>query len=282
VQIFAAEHLSRPVTPWSCSAAPIHDPDTGAVMGVLDLTGGAEVASPQSLSLVRATVAAVEAELKLSRLQIRAVDEDCPLEVGRRQRCRLQVLGAHSGVLRLAGRDGTERLTRLSPRHSEILLLLAEAADGLTSAQLAVGLSDRDAPDVTVRAEMSRLRCALEPLELRSRPYRVGEPLATDLDEVRAALAVDDYRGAVARYRGPVLPFSEAPAVVELRDDVHQRLRDGLLRRRDPDALLCFADTDHGRHDVAIWQAALDSLPPGSPRHAQVSGHVRRLLGASA
>ena len=44
VQIFGAEHLARQVAPWSCSAAPIHDPDTGAVLGVLDLTGGAEVA----------------------------------------------------------------------------------------------------------------------------------------------------------------------------------------------------------------------------------------------
>ena len=68
VQIFGPEHLARQVTPWSCSAAPIHDPDTGAVLGVLDLTGGAEVATPQSLTLVRATVAAVEAELRIERL----------------------------------------------------------------------------------------------------------------------------------------------------------------------------------------------------------------------
>ena len=62
VQIFGAEHLARQVTPWSCSAAPIHDPDNGAMLGVLDVTGGNDVATPQSLTLVRATVAAVEAE----------------------------------------------------------------------------------------------------------------------------------------------------------------------------------------------------------------------------
>ncbi len=58
VQIFAAEHLARDVVPWSCSAAPIHDPDTGAILGVLDLTGGDDVAAPRALSLVKATVAA--------------------------------------------------------------------------------------------------------------------------------------------------------------------------------------------------------------------------------
>ena len=46
VQIFGPEHLLRPVTPWSCSAAPIREPDTGAILGVLDLTGGPEVACP--------------------------------------------------------------------------------------------------------------------------------------------------------------------------------------------------------------------------------------------
>ena len=69
VQIVGAEHLVRPVTPWSCSAAPIREPDTGAVLGVLDITGGTEVATPQTMALVRATAAAVEAELRLARLQ---------------------------------------------------------------------------------------------------------------------------------------------------------------------------------------------------------------------
>ncbi len=44
VQIFGPEHVLRRVTPWSCSAAPIREPDTGAILGVLDLTGGPEVA----------------------------------------------------------------------------------------------------------------------------------------------------------------------------------------------------------------------------------------------
>src|SRR5690606_12240392 len=42
VQIFGPEHLARLVTGWSCAAAPIHDPDTGTILGVLDLTGGDE------------------------------------------------------------------------------------------------------------------------------------------------------------------------------------------------------------------------------------------------
>jgi transcriptional regulator of acetoin/glycerol metabolism len=47
VQIFGPEHLLRPVTPWSCSAAPIREPDTGAILGVLDLSGGPESPAPR-------------------------------------------------------------------------------------------------------------------------------------------------------------------------------------------------------------------------------------------
>jgi transcriptional regulator of acetoin/glycerol metabolism len=279
VQIFAAEHLSRPVTPWSCSAAPIHDPDTGALLGVLDLTGGDDVASPQSLSLVRATVAAVEAELQVDRLRSRAVREPVRgAAPSQPRRHSLAVLGAHAAVLHVDRGGRAERVVRLSPRHSEILLLLLEAGDGLTTAELAVALSDRDGLDATVRAEMSRLRGVLEPIELRSRPYRVAEPITSDLDQVRAALAEQDHRRAVAAYHGPVLPSSEAPAVVDLRQDLHQRLRNGLLRSGDPDALLCFGDTLHGRDDLTVWQAALACLPPSSPRRAEVGAHLDRLL----
>ncbi|WP_157875772.1 GAF domain-containing protein, partial [Streptacidiphilus griseoplanus] len=65
VQIFAGEHFSRAVHPWSCAAAPLHDPRTGALLGVLDVTGGDHVAAPQALALVRAAAAAAEAELRL-------------------------------------------------------------------------------------------------------------------------------------------------------------------------------------------------------------------------
>src|SRR4051794_4683883 len=64
VQIYGSEHYRRPVQPWSCSAAPVHDPVSGTLLGAIDVTGGDHVASPHMLTLVRATVAAVESELR--------------------------------------------------------------------------------------------------------------------------------------------------------------------------------------------------------------------------
>ena len=45
LQIRGSEHFSRLVQPWSCTAVPVHDLDTGALIGAIDLTGGSRVAS---------------------------------------------------------------------------------------------------------------------------------------------------------------------------------------------------------------------------------------------
>jgi len=275
VQIFGPEHLSRNVTPWSCSAAPIHDPDTGAVLGVLDLTGTAEVATVQSLSLVRATVAAVEAELRLQRIS----PPSSPTTVGGSgwSMPTLEVLGTRGATFR----HGTT-MSRLGLRHSELLLLLTERSEGWRASELAVALSDDEQADVTIRAEISRLRGVLGPVDLASRPYRLGNAVATDIAAVRDDLAAGQLRRAVAAYRGPVLPESTAPAVVELRDSLHLRVRSSLLASDDADAILTFADTAHGRDDFEIWEHALDILPVSSPRYAQVETHVARLDDALA
>ncbi len=269
VQIFGPEHLARQVTPWSCSAAPIHDPDTGAILGVLDLTGGNEVVTPQSLTLVRATVAAVEAELRIERLsptpgtRVSSSGWTAP---------GLEVLGGHGATLRHGSTT-----SRLSLRHSEILLLLSESGDGLTTAELAVALSDDEQAQVTVRAELSRLRSVLGPIKLASRPYRLETALETDVTLVRDDLDAGRLRRAVASYRGPVLPASTAPAVERLRDELHMHVRSRLLVSDDADALLSFADTTHGRDDFEVWERVLSILPPTSPRYVQVAAHVAQL-----
>lgn len=268
VQIFRAEHLARTVTPWSCTAAPVHDPDTGSLLGVLDLTGGDPVAGPTSLALVRATVRAVESELRLNRLT-RTVSTT----PGRRPaRPSLEVLGRHQADWR----TGVEH-SRLGLRHSEILVLLAEAPDGLTSDELEAALSLQPIATVTVRAELSRLRQAILPYGITTRPYRLDFEPDSDLARLRAALAAHDHRRAVDLYRGPLLPRSEAPAIVALREQLHLGIRNLLLQSRDPDSLLRFADTPFGCNDLALWEAAEDLLPNGSPRRSEVIARVRGL-----
>jgi hypothetical protein len=64
VQVFAAEHFNEPVQAWTCAAAPVHDPDSGELLGVIDLTGRLTTAHPHSLTGAVATAHAVEAYLR--------------------------------------------------------------------------------------------------------------------------------------------------------------------------------------------------------------------------
>jgi hypothetical protein len=70
VQIFAAEHFAEQVHPWTCAGAPLHDPDTGEQIGVIDLSGGLSTAHPHSLALV-ATAARVIESLALRETRAR-------------------------------------------------------------------------------------------------------------------------------------------------------------------------------------------------------------------
>src|SRR4051812_40360563 len=75
VQVFAFEHFSHHHREWVCSGAPIHDPVSGRLVGVLDLTSPWKIAHPRSLELV--TTAA-------------RTTEQCLLEQRREQDARLR------------------------------------------------------------------------------------------------------------------------------------------------------------------------------------------------
>lgn len=262
VQIHGPEHLSRIVMQWSCTAVPIRDPDNGSVLGMVDLTGGADAIGVHSLALVRATVAAAEAELRLHRITP-------PRTTAQSSPARLTLLGAHGATLRMGSTT-----IQLSLRHSEILALLAHSSTGLTAVELAVALNEEDQADVTIRAELSRLRMAIRPLILQSRPYRLPGSFRTDVRSVREHLREGRLRQAVSAYTGPILPQSAAPGISELRSELHMLLRQSLLASTDADAVLAFADTAHGRDDYEIWSHSVRILPPGSPRRTTAQAHL--------
>ncbi len=60
VQVFAGEHFAEQVHPWTCAGAPLHDPDTGEQIGVIDLSGGLSTAHPHSLALVATAARVIE------------------------------------------------------------------------------------------------------------------------------------------------------------------------------------------------------------------------------
>ncbi|MFJ7070448.1 GAF domain-containing protein [Streptomyces sp. NPDC101115] len=90
----------------------------------------------------------------------------------------------------------------LSPRHAELLYLLALHPEGRTAAELAQDVFGDRTRTVTVRAELSRVRRNLAGV-LAHRPYRFGEEVEVEL--VRPDHPMD------------LLPQSTAPAVLAAR-----------------------------------------------------------------
>ncbi|WP_240109777.1 GAF domain-containing protein [Streptomyces sp. MUM 203J] len=113
------------------------------------------------------------------------------LDVSRARDWTLRVSGALGGWVR-----------ELSPRHAELLYVLAVHRDGRSAAQLAADLFGDGTRTVTVRAEMSRMRRTLSGV-LAHRPYRFRDELEV---EVRGPADPRD-----------LLPHSTAPAVVAAR-----------------------------------------------------------------
>ncbi|MFK4835916.1 transcriptional regulator [Microbacterium sp. ZW T2_14] len=298
VQIAGAEHFNRLVQPWSCSAAPVHDPETRRILGVIDVTGGLEAVTPQAQLLVDATARAIEGELLVARLRARAVEgQALPHGATRRRpptrrveptRATLRVLGRDRALIEVAG-AGVETLFELGPRHAELLLMLAVHRQGLSAERLAElvygepgdGARGAGATSVTLRAEMVRLRRALAAsapaLVPESRPYRLGVEIETDAQQVLSLLDRGAHRVALAAYRGDVLPDSDAPGVQEFRDTVRVALREALMAEASVDVLLAFAETDAGADDVELLRLCLSLLPARSPRRAGLVARIEKL-----
>lgn len=270
VQVYSAEHYVRSHHSWTCAAAPVHDPRTGRLLGVVDVSGPAATVHASTLALVDAVARLAEQRLRsehqaelerlravaaplLARIEGRALVTDrhgwlaaatgvapvdrvlFPERVDDERTwlpalgpCRLEpvpggwlvrlddvdatgetslttvvldVRAPRQWRLVVDGRSGSWEQT-LSPRHAELLLLLAAHREGRTASELAQDLFADAGRTVTVRAEMSRLRRHLGGV-LDHRPYRFAEWV--DLDVLWPARSAD------------LLPFSSSPGVRRLR-----------------------------------------------------------------
>ncbi|MFI5707376.1 GAF domain-containing protein [Kribbella sp. NPDC051620] len=265
VQIRSAEHFTLLVQPWSCAAAPIYDPETQRVLGVVDITGNADASSPQSLALVRAAARMAEAEL--GRLMtLRKVRGDS----GRRM--RISALARPDAEVRIDGRD-----LRLSRRHSDIVVLLAEHPEGLTADELSDALYGEEDHRSSLRGEVTRLRALLGADVVRSRPYRLHPDISADWLELADDLDSHLLSSALRRYAGPLLPQSEAPGVTAARNRLEHQIRDAVLQTYDVDLVAAWTRSYTGVNDLAAWERQLMLMSPASPLWPAAQSEVRRL-----
>lgn len=271
VQVFAAEHFVRSHTAWTCAGAPITDPRSGRLLGVVDVSGPLETMHPATLAWVDSVAKLAESRLRekhlssLERLRavaapvlarvggraaavdpdgwtaavtgmpytsrvplpkspspgrrwlpglgvcsveplaggwlVRSVDEGAEPPARDATRIALDLSRARRWSVTVSGNAGSWS-HELSPRHAELLYLLAAHRGGRSAAELAEDLFGDPARTVTVRAEMSRVRRYLGGL-LEHRPYRFCEDA-----EVEVLLPAEPER---------LLPHSTAPTVVRNR-----------------------------------------------------------------
>lgn len=195
--------------------------------------------------------------------------------------------------------DGVE----LTGRHAEILTLLAWHGTGLTGAELEAALypeegavvgtpraaaagrrakpTDGAARAISLRAEVHRLRRTLKdagaPVELLSRPYRLGGDVHADVLCARDALRAGDLDRALHAATGPVLPRSDSPGIAVIRAELGEGLREAVAEDADAEQLWAYLARPEARDDVELWGAALRLLPPDSSRRALAVATLERL-----
>ncbi|HWJ08205.1 MAG TPA: transcriptional regulator [Nocardioides sp.] len=250
--VFSAEHYAAIVHNWVCWAAPLHDPVSGAKLGVIDISTTWERTHPIGLATARVLARMVEQAMpRSSHYADAGPHEAAPGDELVEPGLVLSLLGTAEARV-----DGRRLL--LNRRQTEILALLALHPDGLSLDQLhAMLYGDHAVTFSTLKAEVSHLRQALAG-QLASRPYRLLMPIATDVDHVLGLLRRGEVAAAVAAYGGDLLPGTESPALVEMGEYVAVAVREALLTDPQPDAVLDYAE--RAPYDTAVLEACLARL----------------------
>jgi transcriptional regulator of acetoin/glycerol metabolism len=281
LQVFSAEHFAAPVHGWTCSAAPLHDPVTGEVVGVLDLSGPLQTAHPHSLALVTAAARMVEGVLaREAAAREAAAREDAALRGAfpvavPRPGLRVRALGRDRAEVEVSGGE----TVTLSRRHSELLVLLALRPEGMTAEEVAIATHGDFGKPVTARAELSRLRRILG-RRLLAEPYRLDAPARADFltAQQRAASSESRLDTLLDAYPGPLLPRSETPLIVEAREALDFRIRQAILRSGTTHHLHRWVHSAAGRDDLEACRRLLAALPEDDDRRPAALSHLRRLV----
>ncbi|UQX11656.1 transcriptional regulator [Candidatus Mycobacterium methanotrophicum] len=257
--VFSAEHTVEGLHDWVCYSAPIHDP-CGRQLGAVDLSSTWDRATGLGLAAARLLASAIEARLR----------DTCNGAQDAAARVRLSCLGR------------AELLVEGSPVHAtlrqfEILALLALRPAGLSPGELAAEIyGDRRVAPATLKSEVSHVRRVLGG-QLGRRRYALLEPVRCDAVNVFEALSRGDVVGAAERYGGPLLPESEAPGILEARDQLDVAVRDAVLGSDSSAAALALSAAK--RYDCELHEHALRLLAPSDSRRHLVIGRLRAAEG---
>lgn len=236
----------------------------------------------EALRAIKAVSSEASRELRAILGVLRSVD-DGPSTVATRgvggldalaasARLQIEVLGRDRAVVGLEG----HRALTLSRRQSEVLVLLGASTSGLSGEQLAIALYGDEGNPLSARAEVSRLRRAVGK-SILAEPYRLQAGVDCDIGQLRLLLCDGRTAAALDAYRGPLLPRSDAPGVVALRNEIDDWVRRAVLTSDDLEVLWRWLSTPSGEGDVQAWRRFLANVSADDGRRCLAATRLQRL-----
>ena len=226
--VFSNEHYMASIHDWVCYAAPIIDPYSKQILGVIDLSTTWKNHNSLGLLAAERCASIIQSALQeqyKQQLYIRAFSASQVLFNG--------------------------KVLVMTPRQIEILTILALCPQGMTLDTLHQALyGERKVSIGTLKAEMSQLRDVLGGM-LGSRPYRVLANVEADFLLAEQALDAGYIESALKLCSGGFLAKTESPFLCAWRDCLESRLSDAIFKANETDVLL--------RH-VARFPEAIDAV----------------------
>ncbi|SDM23656.1 GAF domain-containing protein [Allokutzneria albata] len=243
VRIHSGEHLVRSYHSWTCAASPVRDPDTGAVLGVVDVSGPVHTAHPAVAALVEAAAKLAEGQLhaELAAREQRLRERNMPHLLGLR--------GQPGALLTPTGRVLVSAISDL-PARVDVSGPEIRFGDGRT------GLLEPLHEGYLLRVPSTRVtRTPRLSLSLLEDPVATFEgrqhPLSLRHAEILAALALrPDGLSAEAL---ALATHGEDGNAVTVRAELHRlRAQLGIALGRKPYRLLATVDADFLRVRSAV------------------------------
>jgi tetratricopeptide (TPR) repeat protein len=152
----------------------------------------------------------------------------------------------------------------------EVLMLLALHRDGLSGEELLAGIYGDAGSMATLKAMLSKMR---DVLPIGSRPYKLNARIEADFIAIETLLSQGKSEEALQLYRGRLLPTSEAPGIVDMRDYLDELLRQAVMLSGTETLEISQAFTD----DLTVWEGFLQKLSVTDTRYPFVKAKVRRI-----
>ena len=213
--VFSNEHYMESIHDWVCYAAPIVDPFSKQLIGVLDLSTTWD--HHNSFGLLAAERCASLIQSALLNYQ--------------RQHLFIRTFGIPQVIF-------NGRTLVVTPRQIEILTILALCPQGLSLDSLHQALyGERKVSMGTLKAEMSQLRDLLGGM-LGSRPYKLLAHIEADFLQIENALDVGFIDKALQQVNGVMLAKTESPFLCSWRNCLDSRLSEAIFNYCDVEVLL--------------------------------------------